>query len=248
MAGATQFGVSEEDLSVVLERIRHSPHVEFVGLHVHTGSQILDAGTVLEIFRTCLDCARTVAAQTGKPLQKLNFGGGWGVTYFAGQEPLELEALTREIPKLTADPAYSAATRGTRFIVEPGRYLVAEAGVYATRVLYRKASGGTQFAVVDGGMHNNYLLAGGMGQVLRRNFHLDALKADEAAGSPTPTTLSIAGCLCTPQDILAQNFESPVEIDAGDCVVFFNCGAYGASASPTGFLSHRPPAQILIHS
>ena len=103
-----------------------------------------------------------------------------------------------------------------------------------------------RFAVVDGGMHQNYVLAGGMGQVIRRNFRLDILPGSEPAAPVPEFELDIAGCLCTPQDVLARSVKCRREVRPGDRVVFFNCGAYGLAASPTRFLSHPEPHQALL--
>jgi diaminopimelate decarboxylase len=248
MAGATQFGLSPADLDAALDQLaRAADAVDFVGLHLHIGSQILEVATAIEIFRAALETSRDVARRTGKPLRKLNFGGGWGVTYFADQQPLDLAATCAGLRDLVAQREFTDAIAGARLIVEPGRYLVAESGVYATRVLYRKESAGKQFAIVDGGMHHNYLLAGGMGQVIRRNFMLDVLPGDaRTKAASVPTVLNIAGCLCTPQDLLAQGVTRAEDVQPGDHVVFFNCGAYGASASPLRFLGHPEPAAMLI--
>jgi diaminopimelate decarboxylase len=247
MAGATQFGISEEDIPTALDRLRRAPSVELTGLHVHVGSQVLEAGAVIQIYRTCLELARSLVEHTGRPLQKVNFGGGWGVTYFDGQKPLDLAATFEGISQLIEDKVFATVMDGARLIVEPGRFLVAESGVYATRVLYRKRSGETEFAVVDGGLNTNYLLAGGMGQVIRRNFQLDALTDSEGRVRGPSRAMTVAGCLCTPQDVLAHNVEC-ADVSPGDYVLFFNCGAYGATASPMDFLSHPPPAEVLVDS
>ena len=114
-----------------------------------------------------------------------------------------------------------------------------------TRVLYRKPGARRPFLIVDGGMHQNYLLAGGMGQVIRRNFEMDVAALDsESAGSAS--AYDIAGCLCTPQDVLASDYRCERPIHVGDRIVFFNSGAYGVTASPVNFLGHEPPAEIVV--
>jgi len=96
-------------------------------------------------------------------------------------------------------------------------------------------------------MHQNYSLAGGMGQVMRRNFEMDILPSPDL---PPPEScffrLDVAGPLCTPQDILASGHECSFEVRPGDYIVFFNCGAYGLSASPVRFLGHPEPIEILV--
>ena len=245
MAGSTQFGLSELDLELALNSLsQQTLGVDFVGLHLHIGSQILETESVLENFRVAMELAQRVALRLKRPLRKLNFGGGFGVAYFEGQRSLDLSAVGREVAALIA--AYAPAIEGTQLIIEPGRYLVAESGIYAARILYRKNTNGKEFAIVDGGMHHNYLLAGGMGQVIRRNFHFDILPGSGVRDEVAPYKLSVAGCLCTPQDLLLQDALFRQTARPGDYVLFFNCGAYGSSASPLKFLSHPEPAELLI--
>lgn len=244
MAGATQFGLSKADAEVALAYLEKSEAVEFVGVHIHIGSQILSPDGVVDGLRTALDMASWVRTRTRMGFDKLNFGGGWGVTYYDGQKSLDLEIVADGLDELIT--ANESKLPGLRYICEPGRYLVAESGVYVSKVLYVKESGGKLFAIVDGGMHQNYVLAGGMGQVIRRNFHLDILPASGEAKPVAEYELDIAGCLCTPQDILARSVKWRHEVHPGDYVVFFNCGAYGLAASPSQFLSHPQPAQTLL--
>ena len=247
MAGATQFGLSPEDLVTALERVKVlRDSIELSGLHLHVGSQVLEAESVLETLRVGLELGADVARSHGAPLAKLNLGGGWGVTYFEGQKPLDLDAIRVGLRELLERSDLRAALEGTRLIVEPGRFLVAEAGVYLTQVLYRKQSGGKTFLIVDGGMHHNYLLAGGMGQVIRRNFHVEIAPGDGRPRAASTQPVDIAGALCTPQDVLAHDIPCELGARRGDYVVFFNAGAYGATASPTGFLSHPPPGMVVV--
>jgi diaminopimelate decarboxylase len=247
MAGATQFGLSPEDLATALERVKGlRDSIELAGLHLHVGSQVLEAESVLETLRVGLELGADVARSLGGPLPKLNLGGGWGVTYFDGQKPLDLDAIRVGLRELLERSDLRAALEGTRLILEPGRFLVAEAGVYLTRVLYRKQTGGKTFLIVDGGMHHNYLLAGGMGQVIRRNFRVEIFPEAERPRASADCTVDVAGCLCTPQDVLAHDIPCEAGVRRGDYVVFFNSGAYGSTASPIGFLSHPPPGMVVV--
>ena len=247
MAGATQFGLSPEDLPVALARVKHlGDSIELMGLHAHVGSQVLEAESVVETLRVGLELGAEVARSLGAPLAKLNLGGGWGVTYFAGQKPLDLDAIRVGVRALLERDDLRAPLAGTRLIVEPGRFLLAEAGVYATQVLYRKQSGGKTFLIVDGGMHHHYVLAGGMGQVIRRNFSVEIFPGDARTPAAQTQPVEIAGVLCTPQDVLAHDVPCRSDVRRGDYVVFFNSGAYGASASPTNFLSHPPPGMVVV--
>ncbi len=250
MAGDTQFGLAAEDLPHALALLRQANGLlDFQGIHVHAGSQILDAQAIVDNLQSILAWALQIEADSGLPLRKINCGGGWGIPYFANQNPLDLHAVATGLTELFAAPPYADLPQRCQLIVEPGRFLVAQSGVYASKILYRKIMRGKQFAIVEGGMHHNYLLAGGMGQVIRRNFAMEILPnptTPPPAPMEPPLTLDIAGSLCTPQDVLAIGYAWPWEVRTGDTAVFYNCGAYGLSASPTQFLSHPLPEQKLL--
>lgn len=246
MSGATQFGVPEEDIVPFLEKIKRASGLNFTGTHIHVGSQILDPEVIESVFEKSCQIAASVEALLTSPFSKINFGGGWGINYFEHQPALDVEASGAKIRALLNRQEYQHLLAGCRLIAEPGRFLVGESGVYVCRVLSRKTMRDKSFAVVDGGMHHNYLLAGGMGQVIRRNFFCDNLANESYDPAGKHPSLTIAGSLCTPQDILAQDVTHMPDCRPGDVIVFFNCGAYGATASPTGFLSHKTPHFELI--
>jgi len=244
MAGETQFGVPEAQRPAAFQMIHTYPEqLVFKGIHVHVGSQILEAGVILKNIQVILEMAIHLEKKFATPVKKINFGGGWGIPYFPTQSALDLTAIRSALTALIKqiDPKFLARTR---LILEPGRFLVGESGVYVARVLYVKPTETRHFIIVEGGLHQNYLIAGGMGQVIRRNFELDILSPDRQ--KIAEYKIDIAGQLCTPQDILATNHPLDHEIQPGDFALFFNCGAYGFSASPLHFLSHPLPAEIFI--
>lgn len=244
MSGDTQFGIPMTMIEEALTFIRsHADIMTFTGLHVHAGSQILSSAALINNFKMILDTALQTLNLGILPINKINFGGGWGINYFSNQTSLDLKQLTYGLKEIFIDAKYARLAQ-TRFIVEPGRFLVGECGLYVTRILYQKPGIQKNFLIVDGGMHHHYLLAGGMGQVIRRNFEMDVLTANEQTDM-TPATYDIAGCLCTPQDILATHFQFERELQRDDRIIFFNSGAYGLTASPINFLGHKPPAEII---
>lgn len=250
MAGDTQFGIPEEAAAAALAAIqRHPQALRFAGIHVHVGSQILDIAAIADNIRAILDITIALERDTGVAVPRVNVGGGWGVDYFATQSPLDTAALGKQLRDLLATEPYRELAARAELILEPGRFLVAECGVYATTVLYYKTSRTKIYAIVDGGMHHTYLLAGGMGQVIRRNFEIDIVPSQPGERpSGGAVTLDVAGCLCTPQDLLAVDVTWPHPVQAGDRVLFFNCGAYTWSASPARFLSHREPGFEFVRS
>jgi diaminopimelate decarboxylase len=143
---------------------------------------------------------------------------------------------------LTAEVRDDANFAQTRFIVEPGRFLTAECGVYLTRITDVKVSRGKRFVVVDGGMHHHLAASGNLGQVIKRNFPI-VLANKVLATSTDP--VDVVGALCTPLDTLARRILLPA-VAVGDLVGVLQSGAYARTASPLGFLSHASPPEVWV--
>ncbi len=245
MGGDTQFGIPEDQLEEAIAVIKSHPEMlRFRGLHLHLGSQYQESDKILSNYRFILEKSVEIANKYGIVIEKINFGGGWGIDMFGKKPPLDLAALREGLSRLFADEELTAPLRNTTFIIEPGRFLVAECGLYAVHVLYRKKGYAREFLVVDGGMHQHYAAAGGIGQVIRRNYEIDTLSGEEKSGAEIRYT--ITGSLCIPDDVLATDIELAADIEEGDVLLFFNSGAYGFSASPLHFLSHALPAEIVV--
>ncbi|MFN3988892.1 MAG: pyridoxal-dependent decarboxylase, exosortase A system-associated [Erythrobacter sp.] len=237
--GAKPFGV-DADKVPALAREAIAAGADWRGLHIFTGSQTLSAEAIIEAQANVLDLATRLADDIGAALPRLNMGGGFGIPYFPGDEPLDLErvgaALHERLERLAPVLAQ------TELCLELGRYLVGEAGVYLTRVIDRKQSHGTTYLVTDGGLHHQLAASGNFGTVVRRNY--PSCIATRFGAAPEEE-VNIVGCLCTPLDRLADNAAMP-RADVGDLVAVFCAGAYGASASPSGFLGHGPAAELLV--
>ncbi|HYA12783.1 MAG TPA: hypothetical protein VEF33_00425, partial [Syntrophales bacterium] len=195
-------------------------------------------------FRFILEKADEIANLYRIELKRINFGGGWGIDIFGNKPPLDLPLMKKSLSELFTDLKYRTHFKSTQFIVEPGRFLVAECGIYAVKVLYRKKGYKKEFLVADGGMHQNYLAAGGIGQVIRRNLEADVVPENNNCEGSAKYT--VVGSLCIPDDVLASELELPSDISEGDILLFHNCGAYGYSASPLKFLSHTFPQEFVI--
>jgi diaminopimelate decarboxylase len=180
-----------------------------------------------------------LAHEAPAPVAFLNLGGGFGIPYFPGDRRLDLAPIGRNLAELAAQAA--ADLPGARLVIELGRYIVGEAGVYVCRVVDRKMSRGQVFLVTDGGLHHHLAASGNFGQVIRKNYPVAVGNRMAAA---TTETASVVGPLCTPLDLLADRM-SLAAAQPGDLVVVFQSGAYGASASPQRFLGHPPAAEIL---
>lgn len=241
--GPQRFGIDEELIADVCERLRHNPHLRARGPHVYTGTQVFDVDALVTHIEHVVKIARQMADALSEPLEMIDFGGGFGVPYFEGGEPFDLERFgtlyRRVVETCRADARLSEA----RFIIELGRYLVAEAGVYVTRVVDVKESRGETFVVTDGGMNHHITATGNFGQVFRKAYPLSLLNR---ANAPSDSVVSIVGPCCTPLDTLAHRIPFP-EARVGDLVGVFMSGAYGYSASSLRFLSHATPAEVMVH-
>jgi diaminopimelate decarboxylase len=235
------FGVDEEEMAVVVQALEASPRLRVSGVHIFAGTQILDAEVLGAQYGKCLELARRVARQLGRSLGTVDFGGGLGIPYFDSDADLDLKAYGSVVKKLVADldpQVFGSA----RLMVEPGRYLVGEAGIYVTRVTDVKTSRGKTYAVLDGGMNHHLAASGNLGQVIKRNFPVAVLNRMNVQGTGP---VDLAGPLCTPLDVLARNVVLP-PIEPGDLVGVFQSGAYARTASPLGFLSHTSPPEVLV--
>ena len=237
------FGIDEEKLDDVTKRLVSDPALEFRGIHLFTGTQILDHAVLIRQYRKGIEIALGVAGRLGRPLHTVDFGGGLGIPYFPGEQELDIESLRNEVANLMAEVKNEPLFSGTRFILEPGRYLVGEAGIYVARILDIKISRGRKFLILDGGMNHHLAASGNLGQVIKKNFPIAILNK---TGVKQQDRVDVVGPLCTPLDVLARDADLPLA-EVGDLVGIFQSGAYARTASPLGFLSHRSPAEVLIH-
>lgn len=237
--GPQQFGVDAERVPALVRTLTHAD-VDFLGFHIFAGSQNLNAEILCAAQRKTVELALRLADEAGAPICYLNIGGGFGIPYFERDQPLDLGAIGENLEVLMGD-VVRPRLPDARVVVELGRYIAGECGVYVTRVVDRKESRGKTFLVVDGGLHHQLAASGNFGQVIRRNYPV-AIGGD---GDRPTETVSVVGCLCTPLDLLAGDVALP-KADVGDLVVIFQAGAYGLTASPTAFLSHPAPVEVLL--
>ncbi|TQL40466.1 diaminopimelate decarboxylase [Homoserinimonas aerilata] len=238
--GPQQFGIDAEQVPAVL-RDYAAAGVNVLGFHVFAGSQNLAAAVIAEAQRRTVDLVSSLAEHLATPVRYLNLGGGFGIPYVEKDQPLELQLVADNLHDLVDGPVAERMPEATP-VIELGRYLVGECGVYVTRVLDRKDSRGTTFLVVDGGMHHQLAASGNFGQAIRRNH---PLVLGNHVGRPLTERATVVGCLCTPLDLLGDHVELP-EAEIGDLVVIFQAGAYGLTASPTAFLGHPAPAEVIV--
>ncbi len=237
--GPKQFGVDVEQMPELMVQIK-AAGLAFEGFHLFAGSQNLRPDSICEAQQKSYELALRLAQIAPQAVRFLNLGGGFGIPYFPGEQRLDLAPIGDNLARLL-ERAKTELPQA-EFVIELGRYLVGEAGVYVARVLDRKISRGQVFLVTDGGLHHHLSASGNFGQVVRKNYPAaigNRMDATEREAS------SIVGPLCTPLDLLADRMQLPVA-QVGDLAVVFQSGAYGASASPHGFLGHPDCVEVLV--
>jgi diaminopimelate decarboxylase len=236
---ASPFGVDAERVPALVRRLI-AAGADWRGLHIYAGSQSLNADAIVDAQRRTVALAAQIGQSAGQTPPELNLGGGFGIPYFAGDQPLDIDKIGSELTE-TLDRAPDLLA-DTRFAIELGRWLVGEAGVYLTRVVDRKQSGGRTFLITDGGLHHMLAASGNFGQLLRRNY---PIAVANRFGLDAEEEVTITGCLCTPLDLLGDEVMLP-RAEVGDLVAIFCAGAYGLTASPGDFLGQPSAREILI--
>lgn len=237
--GPKQFGVDAEQVPELLAEIGKAG-LAFEGFHLFAGSQNLRPEAIVEAQRKCFELALRLAESAPAPVKFLNLGGGFGIPYFPGEQHLDLSSIGANLAAIAAEACEKMPH--AQIVIELGRYLVGEAGIYVTKVLDRKVSRGHVFLVVDGGLHHHLSASGNFGQVIRKNY---PVTIGNRMDQPAAESVSVVGPLCTPLDLLADKMNL-AHAEPGDLVVIFQSGAYGATASPRGFLSQPDLLEVLV--
>jgi len=237
--GPKQFGVDAENVPALLDEIGQLG-LQFEGFHLYAGSQNLRAESIVEAQQKSFELCVRLAESAPSEVKHFNLGGGFGIPYFPGESHLDLNPVADNLARLQQQAAIQAP--GAQLVIELGRYLVGEAGLYVARVLERKLSRGHVYLVTDGGMHHHLAASGNFGQVIRKNYPVAIGNRMDASDTEN---VSVVGPLCTPLDLLADKMDLP-RAQEGDLVVVYQSGAYGFTASPRDFLSHPQPLEVLV--
>jgi len=238
--GAKPFGIDSEKLGEIFP-LFNSPWLEFEGFHIFTGSQNLRADLLISCHEQIFKLTQDLLEQYKLKINHLNIGGGFGIPYFPGDKPLDVEAVTTNLQQLIGQ--YNFAKNGVEIILELGRYLVGEAGVYVSQVIDIKESRGKKFVIVNGGLHHHLANSGNFGQAIRKNYPV--LLANKCEDKSNQEIVSVSGPLCTPLDILAKDVLLP-KCEIGDYFVVLQSGAYGKTASPENFLGQPSAIELLL--
>ena len=244
MAGKpSQFGIDEEDLDEAFAALKTLPNLRIRGFHIYSGTQCLDADVLAEHFAVCCELFRQCAGRYALTPRVLIFGSGFGIPYYPGQEALDLNSLAARVNPLLDALLQEGRFRHTGCVLETGRYLVGEAGIFVTRVIRVKTSRGARVAICDGGMHHHLAACGHLGTVFQRNYRI--FKVNAGVEAANTVTYELVGPLCTTIDTLGRAVELP-PLDEGDLIGIHCSGAYGLTVSPLHFISHPPPPEVVV--
>jgi len=231
--GPKQFGVDAEQAPAVLAEIGRAG-LAFEGFHLFAGSQNLKAEAIVEAQRKSFALALHLAAHAPAPVRTLNLGGGFGIPYFPGEQALDLAPIGAALADIVAEAGERLPH--ARIVLELGRYLVGEAGIYVCRVTDIKVSRGHTFLVADGGLHHHLAASGNFGQVLRKNYPVViGNRMDAPAGEP----VSVVGPLCTPLDSQSPSASALPAAQVGEFRGRVPVGGLWREREPTG-LSGTP--------
>jgi len=236
--GPKQFGIDAEKLPELLAELPNLS-VNFEGFHIFSGSQNLKIESLIDAHNKTFALAAELSQQLKNDFRFINIGGGFGIPYFPGDEALDIKPIADNLQVLLDKyPQFE----NKDIVIELGRYLVGEAGIYVSKIIDKKDSRDQTYLITDGGLHHHLSNSGNFGQVIRKNYPVLISKQKETKSTENVT---IVGPLCTPLDTLANKMELP-EAEIGDLVVILQSGAYGKTASPEEFLGHPPVKEILI--
>lgn len=225
---ASKFGIERKAVEDLFRRWKEFPHLRLAGLHIHIGSQILQARPFVAAVRRALAVVRS-AHRLGLDLKTLNVGGGLGIIYRDERPQSAAEYARAVLPLLKRS--------GLKIILEPGRFIVGNSGVLVTRVLYIKRSHSRRFAIVDAGMND----------LIRPSLY-GAYHAIQPVGARTAAkTLhyDVAGPVCESGDFFGKNRRLPM-LEAGDLLAVMGAGAYGFVMS-SNYNARPRAAEVLVY-
>jgi diaminopimelate decarboxylase len=235
----TKFGLDIETVLEVAQGVVGRPGVAVVGLHMHLGSPILKTDPYRDGAQKAVTLIERLRQQS-HPIRYLNMGGGFGIHY-RKQEALPASAFAEVIL-----PAVRAT--GCKLILEPGRFIVGNAGILVSQVLFTKHSGGKNFVIQDAGMNDL------VRPTLYDSFHriwpvapapgLPCPPEDFEAAIPGTLPVDVVGPVCETGDFLAKDRYLPA-VRPGDLLATFSAGAYGMSMS-SNYNSRVRAAEVLV--
>jgi diaminopimelate decarboxylase len=228
----SKFGLDFATARRIVERLGERPHVRLVGYHGHVGSQVTELGPHAEALKRIIAFAADCQPPTG-PIQYVNIGGGFGIDYRPGQAPPPAAFAELLLPQL------EASGLDVCLLLEPGRYIVGNAGVLVTRVVRLKRTPARRFVIVDAAM--NDLIRPSL---YKAHHGVWPVRSDAPFRDNGFEPADVVGPVCESGDFLAKERRLP-EVAAGDLLAVFSAGAYGYAMSSNYNARPRPP-EVLV--
>lgn len=205
-----KFGVSYKSAPAIISRVARLPNINFVGLHVHVGSQILDLNAHLNGAKRIVSLL-SILRSDGIEIRTINIGGGFGIGYKEHEKAMNIEKMAQKIIPILKKT-------GCRTIIEPGRFIVAPSGMLVTSINYIKSGDQKQFAIVDAGMSD--LIRPSLYKAYHRIIPITQPKTRKKV------EMDIVGPICESADFFGKERRfAPVK--AGDLLGICDAGAYG---------------------
>lgn len=231
LTSGNQFGIDKDMFKSILSQIKDNEYLDFAGIHYYSGTQkklkkVIKEVAMLEEF------AEELQDEYGVATDILEYGPGLLFNYFEGEETPSFEEQLSELKDILKDiKSFKHIT------LEMGRFIASECGYYCTEVVDRKCNNGSEYAIVDGGIHQvNYY-----GQTLgMKKPFMDVITCND---THELQKINICGSLCTVNDVILRDVSLP-QLDKGDILIFKNCGAYSITEGMALFLSRELPAVI----
>lgn len=239
-SGTAQFGIPEECLEDVIKMAGKMPWIKLSGFHVFTGTQCLSEESLVNNMKNILNIFTEFSGFMDQPSELNIIGAGFGVPYFDRDEKINLKYVGVNIEPYLEDYLNVENFKKAKIALESGRYIIGEAGIYISKVIKVKQARKCTVAILEGGMNHNMAATGNLGTLIKRNYKITTTSNDEKLED-----YYIYGPLCTNIDIVAREIKLPT-LDAGDIIIIKNSGAYGFSASPLGFITHRIPREYMV--
>jgi diaminopimelate decarboxylase len=243
MAGvSSQFGIDSTLLPTVIKSVKKMTNVSIIGIHIYNGSLVMDSNEIVSNMKSIFKLSSELSKKYEINLQFLNLGGGFGINYQECESPLDMDFIKQGLSDVWN--TYNESFSKTRVVVESGRYLTGNCGVFLTKILYKKECKGKTYLVCDSGytQHPSTTILERYGI---QRFPISVLGKDSLDESLLEK-VTIAGPSCTPVDIVGRDILLN-KSEPEDILMITKCGAYGMTYNPLLFLSHPIPLELLYY-
>ena len=233
------FSIHEDAAFEAVKMVLKCPNIHFAGIHCHIGSQIYRIESFREAVKVMLALALHIKLELGVEIEELNMGGGFGVFDYEGNKHVDIVDFIEIIMTTLEEQCNMNNLKRPRILIEPGRWIVAEAGITLYTIgAIKDIKGIRKYVSVDGGMADNPRHA------LYKAVYV-AVVANKP-NEPNKETVTIAGKCCESGDILIKNFQTPV-MESGDVLAVYGTGAYNYSMS-SNYNRLTRPALVMVNN